>query len=131
MTALRSILSDPLMKLRSFKELWMKQQTFKIVTVQNISFLFRCSVIYCNLDENLNVKPTGRYEAGQQVIVTCLKPYSHVLLSDKEITCQDNGDWSSEPDCRVCGKKKLINLIELPVVKFTVVNILDHLQKNT
>ena len=109
----------------------MKTHAFTIVTVWNISLLFFFSVIYCNLDENWNVRPTGRYEAGQQVTVTCLKPYHLVLLSNKEITCQDNGKWSSEPDCRVCGKKKLINLIELPVVKFTVVNILHHLQKNT
>ena len=72
------------------------------------------SVMYCNLDENLNVKPTGRYEAGQEVTVTCLKSHRHVLLSEKEITCQDNGKWSSEPDCRVCGK----NMIQLTRLSF-------------
>ena len=63
--------------------------------------------MYCYLNDKYpNVEPTGKYEAGPDVIaVTCLKPYRHVLLSEKEITCQDNGKWSSEPDCRVCGEK--------------------------
>ena len=61
-------------------------------------------MIYCNLDVDWNVKPTGSYKAGEKITVTCLKPYRHVLLSEKEITCQNSGDWSSEPDCRVCGK---------------------------
>ena len=84
----------------------MKLHTFAIATIKNIShYILFLSAMYCILDgEYPHVQPTGRYEAGQEVAVTCLKPRRHVLLSDKEITCQDSGDWSSEPDCRVCGK---------------------------
>ena len=38
------------------------------------------------------------------VTVTCIKPRRYFLFGDKEITCQHDGSWSHEPECRRCGK---------------------------
>ena len=50
------------------------------------------------------MSPEGPVKQGGTVKVTCTKPEHYVLIGRQEITCQSDGSWSPEIECRKCGK---------------------------
>ena len=46
---------------------------------------------------------TDVVEEDTVVTVTCLIASRHVLIGYQQITCQNNGDWSQQPECRKTG----------------------------
>ena len=46
---------------------------------------------------------TDVIEEGTVVTVKCIRPKHYALIDLKEITCQHDGYWSHQPECRKCG----------------------------
>ena len=56
-------------------------------------------------------------EEKTTVTVTgCTKPKGYVLIGDKKITCQHDGSWSQESECRKCGNVLIENFWNLQVL---------------
>ena len=66
---------------------------------------------YCDALEvkNGTISINGRVLEDTVVTVTCLKPKTFILMGDKEVTCQSNGEWSTVPECKLCVAGKVAN----------------------
>ena len=59
--------------------------------------------------DNAQVSPSGDVTEGNTVTVRCLKPKHYVLHGNKEVTCQPTGWSTKEPECKKCGKSKILS----------------------
>ena len=59
------------------------------------------------------IKVSGRVVEGTVVdvpaTVTCSEPKINLLVGEKKLTCQSDGNWSAVPECQKCGVGKVVN----------------------
>lgn len=51
------------------------------------------------------------YPVGGKLVITCREKY--ILLGEKEVTCQTDGEWSSRPECRKASKRNYLYIWDI------------------